>query len=376
MDEEAACHRGSEAVKPARVAQHCRFAILAQVTLAAARRLSVVVNAIRFGTNYVRGELGLDPAAPAALLVGITNRCNLRCDFCFHADNDIPVEGRRQKGQMPFERFAAIVEQARGFCTHLELGLFGEPTLHPRFVDMVRLAADAGLTVAVYTNGVLLDPPRGRDLVLAGAASVTFSMEGDTAAEYERLRVGARWDRVSNNVRAMLDARRELGRRNPRLIVRGIALEGTAREAHARLYEALGVDQVMYVPPTNWSGSLRAPQGSVRIAPPPVRTELCGFPWLQLGIDWDGTVVPCCVDFNAKNRLGNVDETPLRAIWRGATLAALRRTLRTRDRARICAGTGCAGCSQLGQPALPLDKKAQLVRMALGELAGRFADGR
>jgi iron-sulfur cluster protein len=82
------------------------------------------------------------------------------------------------------------------------------------------------------------------------------------------------------------------------------------------------------------------------------------------------------VDFNAKNRLGNVDDTPLRAIWNGEVLASLRRNLRTRDRARIETTTGCAGCSQLTTPALPVGKKVQLVRMALGEFCARLADGR
>ncbi|MGH7786764.1 MAG: SPASM domain-containing protein, partial [Candidatus Binatia bacterium] len=89
----------------------------------------------------------------------------------------------------------------------------------------------------------------------------------------------------------------------------------------------------------------------------------------------DGTVVPCCVDFNAKNGLGNVDQTPLRAIWTGARLTALRAALASRDRAHIDAQTGCAGCSQLSQSGLPLGKQAQLVRMALGEFAARVADG-
>jgi hypothetical protein len=161
------------------------------------------------------------------------------------------------------------------------------------------------------------------------------------------------------------------------VIVRGIALEGHAeqRRTHAALYREMGVDQVMWVPATNWSGSLQAPQGSVRTVPPPLRTQRCPFPRLQLGIDWDGTAVPCCVDFNAKNVLGNVDSTPLREIWNGAPLAALRASLATRDRDRIEATTGCAGCSQLGQPALPLEKKLQLARMALGELRARFSDG-
>jgi len=345
----------------------------------AGRRLRVAANALRFSANYLAGTYGAAasaPAAPAALLIGITNKCNLRCDFCFHAGTDIPTAARRAKGSMSYERFAAIVEQARGWCTHLEFGLFGEPMLHPRFADMVRLAVDADLTVAIYTNATLLDGARAAELVEAGPASITVSMEGATAAEYDRLRVGASWQEVTDNVRGLLAARRAAGRQRPHVVVRGIALEGQAeqRRAHAALYRGMGVDQVMWVPATNWSGSLRAPQGSVRVPPPPARTQLCTFPRLQLGIDWDGTAVPCCVDFNAKNVLGNVDQTPLREIWAGPAITALRRTLATRDLTRIAAGTGCAGCSQLSRPALPLDKKLQLARMALSEFRVRLAD--
>ncbi len=344
------------------------------------RRLRLVAHAVRFGTNYLAGTYGGDrllPQAPAALLVGVTSKCNLRCDFCFHADNDIPTEARRPKGMMPFERFAAIVDQAHGWCTHLEFALFGEPMLHPRFIDMVRLAVEADLTVGIFSNATLLNATRARDLVAAGPASVTVSMEGGTPEEYNRVRVGARWENVAANLRGLVAARREAGRRAPFIIVRGIELEGQAgqRQAHAALYHEMGVDQVMWVPATNWSGSLRAPQESVRVPPPPPHTQPCRFPRLQLGIDWDGTVVPCCVDFNAKNNLGNVDVTPLREIWAGKTLTALRAALATRDHGHIAATTGCAGCSHLAQPALPPDKRLQAVRMALGQFQARLADG-
>src|SRR5262245_63556912 len=115
-----------------------------QRTSGARRRIPA--HAVRFAFNYLTGVYGrgfLSPAAPAALLIGITNKCNLRCDFCFHADNDIPTASRRGKGTMSYERFAAIVDQARGWCTHLELGLFGEPMLHSGFLVMVRLGVCA-----------------------------------------------------------------------------------------------------------------------------------------------------------------------------------------------------------------------------------------
>jgi radical SAM protein with 4Fe4S-binding SPASM domain len=242
---------------------------------------------------------------------------------------------------------------------------------------MVRLAADAGLTVAIYTNGTLLDTARARALVEAAPASITVSMEGGTPEEYNRLRVNARWERVASNLRGLVEARREAGRRCPLIVVRGIALDGLAEQqhAHAALYREMGADQVMWVPARNWSGSLRAPQESVRIPLPASRTQLCNFPRLVLAIDWDGTAVPCCEDFNAKNALGNVDVTSLREIWNGAALASLRQALATRDRDHIDARTGCAGCSHLSEPEAPLNYKLQLARMVLGEYRARLSDG-
>lgn len=344
------------------------------------RRRRLPMQAARLGFNYLTGVYGGDrvpPPAPTALLIGLTNKCNLRCDFCFHAGNDIPTELRRPRGLMTADRFAAIVDQARGWCTHLHFGLFGEPTLHPRFLDFVRLAVEAQLTVAIFTNGTLLDAECARELVAIGPASVTFSMEGHTPEEYSRLRVGSRWDGVMNNLRGLIAAKRAAGRRCPVIVARGIALESLAgqRRRHADFYRAMGVDQVMWMPAANWSGSLRGPQASVPFSLPPPRTQHCSFPSLQLGIDWDGTVVPCCADFNAKNALGNMDVTPLRDIWNGLELATLRRSLATCSREHIDATTGCAGCSSLSQPALSLEKKLQLARMAIGEFGSQFADG-
>lgn len=337
-------------------------------------------DAVRFGINYLTGVYGGDripPPAPAGLLLGITSKCNLRCDFCFHAGTDIPTGSRRPKGFMTEERFTAIIDQARGWCTHIHFGLFGEPTLHPRFLDFVRLAVEAQLTVAVFTNGTLLDAECARELVKIGPASVSFSMEGHTPEEYSRLRVGSRWDVVIANLRGLVAAKRAARRRCPLIVARGIALDALAgqRRAHADFYREIGVDHVMWMPPANWSGSLRGPQESVPISVPPARTQRCTFPSLQLGIDWDGTAVPCCADFNAKNALGNVDVTPLRDIWNGEELAALRRSLATCSRDHIDATTGCAGCSSLSQPALSLEKKVQLARMAIGEFGSQFADG-
>jgi radical SAM protein with 4Fe4S-binding SPASM domain len=346
-----------------------------------AARLRILADFARYSLSYARGRgaaiAGLPlPDSPVALLVGPTNRCNLRCDFCFQSDNDVPPDRRRPKRMMPFERFEAIVAQAASWVTYLEFGLFGEPTLHPRIGDMVEAAARSGLAVGLDTNATLLDAALAERLVDAGLTTISISIEGATPEEFERLRVGASWDTVTANLRRLVELRRGRGRRAPLVVVRGIALRGMegARAAHAARFRAMGADLVLWVPAHDWSGSLVSRKDTVPPAASAV-THLCEYPWLLVGIDWDGTVVPCCVDFNAKNVIGNIDATPLRELWHGGTMTSLRKALRSRDPRRIEETTGCAGCSMLAAPTLSRGTKAQLVRQAMMELRARVADG-
>ncbi len=51
----------------------------------------------------------------------------------------------------------------------------------------------------------------------------------------------------------------------------------------------------------------------------------CRYPWEHLVVQWDGTVVPCCRDYNAENALGSVRRSSLREIWNGPGCEKLRR---------------------------------------------------
>jgi radical SAM protein with 4Fe4S-binding SPASM domain len=82
----------------------------------------------------------------------ITRRCNQACSYCFAGDppakdspqaqEDLTIEAFEQR--LDFLDRSGI-EQARF--------LGGEPTLHPRFAEFVRLARARGKTIAVFSNG-------------------------------------------------------------------------------------------------------------------------------------------------------------------------------------------------------------------------------
>jgi MoaA/NifB/PqqE/SkfB family radical SAM enzyme len=80
----------------------------------------------------------------------------------------------------------------------------GEPLLHPKVVDFVRIASEAGLRPSVVTNGSLLTEHMSRSLVEAGLRNVNLSIGGHTKETYEAVHRGLRFDDVRRNALAFL----------------------------------------------------------------------------------------------------------------------------------------------------------------------------
>lgn len=87
----------------------------------------------------------------------ITNVCNANCGFCFAAESRTRSlkENRRQMDETEMRDWLAFT-MAAGIKELRLLG--GEPTIHPRFADFVRIGCEAGCRITVFTNGVMPDP--------------------------------------------------------------------------------------------------------------------------------------------------------------------------------------------------------------------------
>ncbi len=166
-----------------------------------------------------------------------TNACNLACRTCIRHAWEEP------EGFMEWATYEAVVEglaeasavessdgdedvasQTRGegswivdgrevpgkaaasAATIAFMGL-GEPLLHPRFLDMVRLAKDRGLRVEVTTNALLLERELAAGLLDAGLDQLVVSIDGASAEAFGRVRSGASLERVVEHVRYLHDHR-------------------------------------------------------------------------------------------------------------------------------------------------------------------------
>ncbi|MHC4322418.1 MAG: radical SAM protein, partial [Planctomycetota bacterium] len=90
---------------------------------------------------------------PPMLVVSITNVCNLRCVHCYYS-KFVKLPSYRPN-MLPWKIWEKICEETSHWPgVILNFGTDGEPLMHPRFLDMLRLARKNSIyPVNITTNG-------------------------------------------------------------------------------------------------------------------------------------------------------------------------------------------------------------------------------
>jgi len=121
---------------------------------------------------------------PSMVFLDITNRCNMNCPICI---NNTPSMGFTF--DPPLNYFKKIFDHFGSLNPRPAIKLFGgEPTLREDLFEIINLAHDAGLRVAVITNGVRLADPDYCKQFLDSGVSVRLSFDGHNRRLYTDLR--------------------------------------------------------------------------------------------------------------------------------------------------------------------------------------------
>ena len=229
----------------------------------------------------------------------ITDVCNLNCSFCRGTT--------REKGFLSVDRFREAAEKLRPYTEYLYLHLMGEPLLHPQLDEILAACARLGFKVVVTTNGALL-PQRAALLAQALAlykVSVSLhSYEGSGGQPGEPL------ERYVNGV---------CGAVKP-LAQRGVIVA-------LRLWNGGGADrlnaEILRLLRAQFPGEWREHRTGHALSPNVYLEYGDKFDWPdlaagerdvrfcmglrdQIGVLYDGTVVPCCLDADGAIPLGNL----------------------------------------------------------------------
>ena len=145
----------------------------------------------------------------------LSNTCNLECEMCTGYFSSSIRKNREKLPPLPNPYDDAFVEQVAQFIPHLDEMKFlgGEPFLidvyHKIWDKAIEL--NPGVRIHITTNGTVMNQ-RVRDLVQKMNCAITVSIDALEPANYERIRAGAKYERVMENIKEFMRMAKEKGK--------------------------------------------------------------------------------------------------------------------------------------------------------------------
>ena len=255
---------------------------------------------------------------PGNLIVELTNCCNLSCSMCpRHYMESHP-------GYMSFELFKSIVGQIKEHPETVIIPFFrGESFLHPDFLRMMEyLKKNTSNRVVFATNGMLLNRELAKEIINLEIDFISFSLDTINKTRYEKMRRGAKYDTVVENIDSFLMLKESSGQAKPEVQISSVETEKTKDEVEQFVREWLPrVDRVRIYKEHSAGGQfgrLKTPLNDTQRKP-------CIKPITEMAIYWDGTVGLCNHDWIPKAFLGDANKSLLKDIWRGKRYEEVRR---------------------------------------------------
>jgi MoaA/NifB/PqqE/SkfB family radical SAM enzyme len=328
--------------------------------------------------------------------VEATGRCNLQCAMC---PREAWAAGAGHMTAGCYEQLLAGLPDAAPEGLTLAFAGYGEPTIHPQFLDMIDRARQAMRRVEITTNGTTMTADLAQALTGLGVAQVTVSIDGGDDASFAamrgtergpvvdaltRLREQSRQGRARMSVGVASVATRKTVASLPALIAMAQRLNldfvsisnvvpHTRELADDALFNRAG--QVSNMSPETWRPRVTAGRfdfdddtrplleallRQLPVVPPPALDHgqwhnRCRFAREGVvAVSWDGRVAPCLsLLYTHTEHLGGRDKTvrsfdvghveraPLREIWRDPSFRAFRARVREFDMSPCLT---CGGC--------------------------------
>lgn len=263
---------------------------------------------------------------PFTLSFEPTTSCNLGCPECPSGLKSFS----RDTGNAELEAYSMILEKMYKDLIFIYLYFQGEPFIHKGFTDMIRIAKKFNIFTITSTNAHYLTKNKCRETIEAGLDRLLISIDGSTQEVYEQYRREGNLQKVLEGSRNMVEIRRELGKSNPEIIFQMLVVRPNEHQIEEvyRLAEEIGVDKVVLktaqvyefengndLIPTidKYARYKQLSNGKWKI-----KNELknqCWKLWHSAVSTWDGHMIPCCFDKDAKYKMGNLITEDFDSIW-------------------------------------------------------------
>lgn len=288
----------------------------------------------------VKRNLGL----PFNILIEPTGDCNYRCIKCeqftdLYTDDGL-ISGNKD---MSFDNYRKIIDEIGDTLLTLRLWNYGEPLINSDIFLMIEYAKKKDIFVAVSSNLSLLEGDKPRKAVTSGLDYLIVSCDGASDRTYKLCHGKAYFKRVINNIKALVEEKRNLRSELPFIELQFIVMRENEKEIKdiSGIAKDLGVNKMTYL-------KLQADRlNTVKLNSfDPVnellpvnkifcydsrekkRFNFCRIPWEESLIRYSGKVIPCCFDIGQLYAMGNVFQegryAGFRKIWNNQNYRAFR----------------------------------------------------
>lgn len=283
---------------------------------------------------------------PKHLDIEVSGACQLNCPMCGRKAMKV------ETGLMDFGLYEKIIDQARKLNVYsVKLSWRGEPLLHPRFFEMVKLAKDNGIKdVSFLTNLGPLKNEEIENLLDSGCDWLSVSADG-LGEIYEKIRSPLKFDETYGKVKAIKELREKRGLKKPLIRIQSIysAISENPSEYWNKWSQV--ADKVNFI-----ADQMRADKDHDFPRNPLFQ---CQCPWLRFFISYNGNVISCPPDYDEVSIMGNVSHSGLKDIWHGKKFNEFRKKHKEK---RFMQDPPCNTCAHTGI------KKEQVVNIAGREI--------
>ncbi|MCP4650693.1 MAG: radical SAM protein [PVC group bacterium] len=257
---------------------------------------------------------------PFDIIAEASNVCNLRCSMCFQVDDELPVRTTTKVPFMKMNLFKKITDECAKYkVPALKLSWRGEPMLNENFTEMIRYAKSKGiLEVTSLTNATLMHENICREIVSAKMDQIVISIDGFTKETYEKIRIGADYDVVCNNIKNLLKIR---GKSNKPFIRLQYTESDINKHETERFYHYWKdkVDEITVSYCQDFGSTEKIDPEDI-----PAHSFVCKQPFQRLVIMTDGTVCVCATDVMGEISIGNIQDSKLIDLWNCSKINELR----------------------------------------------------
>ena len=210
--------------------------------------------------------------------------------------------------------------------------------------------------VSTSTNGHFLNEGNAKSTVQSGLDRLIISLDGTEQDTYSSYRIGGSFDKVTKGISEIIRQKKEAGSSKPKIILQFLVLKTNEHQiseikilGHQLGVDAVEIKSAQFYDFRNGNPLMPGNPRYCRYTSTEtgygnkayrIRNRMprhCFRMWSSCVITWDGWVVPCCYDKDAKYRMGNLNADSFQKIWTNKKYRDFRqRIIHARETIDIC----------------------------------------